>query len=228
VTAPLDRAWYRIVRSPPASPFLVYLPAGLLALGWAFARGGGPVAVLGTAAAAALVWSLFEYTLHRGFLHLAGPPWARRVNYRVHGVHHHRPDLVVFPPWVVLPFSLAAWAVAAALLPAPLDAAGWAGFTLGYVWSDFSHYAAHHLAPRTRWGVRRRDLHLSHHFVDPRRGFGLGGPFWDRVFGTEAAPLPEGTDPAALLGRDGGDFDFEADLRASGFRAIACIEAAGR
>ena len=34
-----------------------------------------------------------------------------------------------------------------------------------------------------------KKYHLQHHFADYENGFGVTSRFWDKVFGTELAPL---------------------------------------
>jgi sterol desaturase/sphingolipid hydroxylase (fatty acid hydroxylase superfamily) len=59
-----------------------------------------------------------------------------------------------------------------------------AGFLLGYLVYDMTHYYLHHFRPKTRFGRLMRELHMRHHFQDDTRGFGISAPFWDYVFGT--------------------------------------------
>jgi dihydroceramide fatty acyl 2-hydroxylase len=59
-----------------------------------------------------------------------------------------------------------------------------AGFLVGYLAYDMTHYHVHHHRPRTRLGKLVRELHMRHHFQDDTRGFGVSAPFWDYVFRT--------------------------------------------
>jgi sterol desaturase/sphingolipid hydroxylase (fatty acid hydroxylase superfamily) len=64
-----------------------------------------------------------------------------------------------------------------------------AGFVAGYLVYDMTHYATHHLRPRTRWGRLLRRHHFMHHFRDEGQRFGVSSPLWDWVFGTMGSHL---------------------------------------
>src|SRR3954465_10705768 len=60
-----------------------------------------------------------------------------------------------------------------------------AGFILGYLFYDYTHYYVHHFVPRTDFGKRLREHHMRHHFQDHRYGYGVSSPLWDFVFRTQ-------------------------------------------
>ena len=59
-----------------------------------------------------------------------------------------------------------------------------AGFLLGYLMYDMTHYFVHHATPKSRVAKKLRELHMRHHFQDDTKGFGVSAPYWDYVFGT--------------------------------------------
>jgi len=61
-----------------------------------------------------------------------------------------------------------------------------AGFFMGYLAYDMTHYYLHHFRPRGRAGRILRERHMRHHFQDETRGFGISAPYWDEVFRTSA------------------------------------------
>ena len=140
-----------------------------------------------------LFWTLTEYWLHRLVFHFEpeeGP--LARLHWIIHGVHHDHPNdplRLVMPPSVSVPLAAAFYGLF--VLAMGTDAANVfaAGFLLGYLVYDMTHYHVHHHKPRTRAGRRLRELHMRHHFQDDTRGFGVSAPFWDYVFGT---PLKRG------------------------------------
>ena len=124
---------------------------------------------------------------------------------------------MVFPPWIVAPFSLGAWFLATAI--SADGAALWAGFTLAYVHSDYTHWAVHARPPRTIIGRWNRDRHLAHHFLDTTRGFGVGTALWDWVLGT--TQKHPNVDPETLFGQSLGAYDGGELL--AGFSAVHLV-----
>jgi len=59
-----------------------------------------------------------------------------------------------------------------------------AGFVVGYLFYDGTHYYVHHFVPATRWGKFLRRHHMTHHHADHDGGFGVSSPLWDLVFRT--------------------------------------------
>jgi dihydroceramide fatty acyl 2-hydroxylase len=177
----------RLSRVHPVVPPLIFLPAVtvLFLLGAPDLAAGETVALV---AAGWLFWTLMEYWIHRLIFHFepeSGP--GARFHWIIHGVHHDHPNdplRLVMPPSVSVP--LAALFVTGFILVLG-EAAGTvfaAGFLLGYLVYDMTHYYLHHFRPRSRFGKVMRELHMRHHFQDDTRGFGISAPFWDYVFRT--------------------------------------------
>jgi len=60
-----------------------------------------------------------------------------------------------------------------------------AGFGLGYLAYDMTHYSIHHFRPpRMKWLKNVWKSHTDHHYRDSNKGYGVSSAFWDRVFGT--------------------------------------------
>ena len=180
----------RLSRVHPLIPLFIFVPAVAVL----FAVGAGRVSLpeaIGLLLAGWLVWTLTEYWLHRLVFHFEpeqGP--GARLHWIIHGVHHDHPNdplRLVMPPSVSVPLAAAFYGLFVVLLPdADVFAAG---FLLGYLIYDMTHYHVHHHRPTSRLGKLVRELHMRHHFQDDKRGFGVSAPFWDYVFGT---PLRRG------------------------------------
>lgn len=174
---------------------ILYLPfvAWLLWQG-AVAGVSWPLAVV-AAAFGMIVWSLTEYWLHRTVFHWEPDTWwGPKFHFLVHGVHHvhHKdPYRLVMPPAVSIVLAVVFYACfwLFGLASSPFVSPSWylpayAGFVLGYVQYDCTHYMLHHWKPRTSWMKALRAHHMNHHHNHPERKFGVSSMFWDRVFGT--------------------------------------------
>jgi sterol desaturase/sphingolipid hydroxylase (fatty acid hydroxylase superfamily) len=135
-------------------------------------------------------WTLLEYVLHRWVFHFTPSPnseLAQDVHFLIHGVHHdwpHDPDRLVMPPVmsVLLAFVLG-YPMYLVIGPRYFQSF-FAGLIVGYIWYDMTHYAVHHLKPRTDAGAKLRRHHYLHHFKTPEARYGVSTPIWDFVFGT--------------------------------------------
>lgn len=63
-----------------------------------------------------------------------------------------------------------------------------AGFLIGYLCYDLTHYATHHLPMRNGYAKMVKRHHMRHHYKSPEALFGVSSPLWDIVFGTH---IPE-------------------------------------
>lgn len=172
---------------------LIYLPMSTASFGWGVVHEGLSVLpALGVAAVFFALWTFSEYWFHRTFFHWKPDTWwGPKLHFFVHGVHHDWPHdkyRLVMPPAV----SLGLGALVFALFTAAFTAAGAAayafpafgGYVFGYMVYDCTHYATHHVKPRTAWGRGLRAHHMKHHFQDTEAKFGVSFIVWDRVFGT--------------------------------------------
>jgi sterol desaturase/sphingolipid hydroxylase (fatty acid hydroxylase superfamily) len=175
---------------------ILWLPISAALCWWASSKGIGAPEIAGTYVAGVLLWSVSEYWLHRTLFHwIPETWWGPKLHFLLHGVHHqwHQdPYRLVMPPAISLTLGaifygiIAAVAWVASLLGVPT---GWeigtfAGFILGYVTYDCTHYYVHHFRPTSKYMKRLRAHHMNHHHNDPDRKFGVSTMVWDRVFGT--------------------------------------------
>ncbi len=179
----------------PVTVLVIYLPV----IGYALVRGiqDRPAAVSwlvlpGGVLLGLVLWTLAEYVLHRFLFHFTPrTPWQERVSFLFHGVHHAQPMVktrLVMPPVVSIPLALLFYGLFT-LVFGGLGIGHWiaptfAGFGLGYVLYDMTHYSLHHF--KLRWGYFNtiRLHHMRHHGQTPNQRFGVTNVVWDRVFGT--------------------------------------------
>jgi sterol desaturase/sphingolipid hydroxylase (fatty acid hydroxylase superfamily) len=179
----------RFSRVHPLSP-LLFAPAAVYLLWYGVVRAGvTPLAAAGLAAGGFLTWTLTEYWLHRTFFHwVPDVRWGARMHFLVHGVHHDWPRdryRLVMP----LAVSITLFWVFLGIFWMLLGPQAWvfhAGFTVGYMTYDLTHYYIHHYRPRWRWLRAVRRHHLSHHAPKAQHGgkFGVSTTLWDHVFRT--------------------------------------------
>jgi dihydroceramide fatty acyl 2-hydroxylase len=175
-------------RIHPVVPALIYLPvtAALLTLG---ARDGQSALTLVLLSLAGLaLWTFAEYWLHRKLFHWEPDhPIGRRLHFVIHGIHHDHPNdrlRLVMPPAASIPLAVLFFAAFYLVAGLPTAYPLFAGFLLGYLAYDYTHYYLHHFVPKSRFGKRLREHHMRHHFQDHRFGYGVSSPIWDVVFGT--------------------------------------------
>jgi len=152
-----------------------------------FHAGVGWLGSVGLSLGGFAFWTLAEYWLHRLVFHFEGnSAFTKRVHFLLHGVHHQWPHdklRLVFPPGASIPL----FCTFLALFMLALGRYGWgfhAGFTIGYMFYDLSHYFLHHGKPRSEYGRRLRRNHYLHHFKETHARFGVSMVLWDKVFGT--------------------------------------------
>jgi sterol desaturase/sphingolipid hydroxylase (fatty acid hydroxylase superfamily) len=176
-------------RVHPVVPPLLFLPVIVFLLVRAIGHEGlsvGSVALVFVIGI--LSWSLAEYLLHRFVFHFEPDTrWGRRLHFIIHGVHHdfpHDPMRLVMPPSVSIPLSILIFLLFRALLGPAWVLPFFAGFLIGYLVYDMTHYHIHHHRSTNRLSLAVRRYHYRHHFQQSDRGFGVTTPFWDRVFRT--------------------------------------------
>jgi dihydroceramide fatty acyl 2-hydroxylase len=177
----------RFTRVHPVVPVVIYAPA-VIALFVTAVRRDGWWDTAGLLLVGYLVWTLFEYWLHRLVFHFEPEQGlGARLHWIIHGVHHDHPNdpmRLVMPPAASIPLAVAVVAAIWVIAGSVHGPAVAAGFLAGYLIYDEMHYALHHHVPKSRLGKKLRELHMRHHFQDDERGFGISAPYWDRVFGT--------------------------------------------
>jgi sterol desaturase/sphingolipid hydroxylase (fatty acid hydroxylase superfamily) len=196
------KPWQVLIVWVPAIAYLIY--SGLRVPG--VSRGAFAGALLGGLA----FWTLLEYVLHRWVFHFTPNPnseLSRDVHYLIHGVHHdwpHDPDRLVMPPVMSILLAIVlGFPIFLAVGPRFFDPF-FAGLVVGYIWYDMTHYAVHHVKPRTEVGAKLRKHHYLHHFKAPEARYGVSTPLWDVVFGTlprEDRAAPVAPSPGSSAGR---------------------------
>jgi len=142
------------------------------------------------------LWSLAEYTLHRFlFHHKPANASQERLFFLFHGIHHAQPQVktrLVMPLPVSIPMAVLFFALFSMVVGTLLKSPEWvaplmAGFLIGYLLYDLTHYATHHFAMRSGYAKYIKRHHMQHHYKDAGTRFGVSSPLWDWVFGTPGA-----------------------------------------
>jgi len=182
-------------RAHPITVPIVFVPIILYFIYSAFNLGLTTTSFVGVFFAGILVWTLFEYFLHRYLFHLQiDTDWGRRIHFMIHGCHHDYPNdsmrlviptgaslfLAVMMYWFFYFFIVYLFGGTMAI-----HHGFFASFVIGYVTYDMMHYATHYAKFKNKWFRDIQKNHLDHHYVDHDKGFGLSNVFWDRVFGTD-------------------------------------------
>ncbi len=181
-----------LAKAHPLTPILWFGP--LIAYGlYRGVHRFGLLGELGLFVMGWLIWTLFEYVMHRFFFHLRADDSAksRLRAFLRHGYHHEFPNdklRLVAPPLMSWPLGAAIIAIYLWLLGPATAFALFAGTASGYIGYDWIHYYVHHFRPRTRLGRWLKGYHMHHHFDArlPNARFGVSTPLWDWVFGTYA------------------------------------------
>ena len=168
---------------------IIWLPVCALMMVYSIARTtAGWGWSLGLFALGFVFWTLTEYWLHRVFFHWQpGGKWGERMHFLVHGVHHNWPKdkyRLVMPPAVSVTLYFVFLALFFPLFGETLVWSWHAGFVVGYVFYDCTHYWLHHYTPKSEYGRRLKKNHMLHHFEDHDSRFCVSNLLWDRLFGT--------------------------------------------
>ena len=174
-------------RVHPSVPVILFAPAIAILMTLGIERVGA-VGAVAWALGGYVFWTLTEYWMHRIVFHFEPEEGiGARLHWIIHGVHHDHPNdrmRLVMPPSVSVPLAIGFYLLFLLVLGGTVAPAFGAGFLVGYLIYDMTHYHVHHHTPRTRAGRRLREAHMRHHFQDDTRGFGVSAPWWDHVFGT--------------------------------------------
>ncbi|MBI4056257.1 MAG: sterol desaturase family protein [Elusimicrobia bacterium] len=179
----------RLSRVHPATPLVLYVPM-VLSLIWRglILHGLSVSHVLAWMLAGIFFWTFAEYSLHRGFFHFTPRSKLSLVlAYLIHGVHHAYPDddrKLVMPPVFSLPVGFLFYGLFIVLMGRAYGDVFHAGFLLGYLCYDMTHYLVHAVPMRNHWGIAIKKNHMLHHFQMPNRRYGVSNTFWDYIFQT--------------------------------------------
>ena len=139
------------------------------------------------------LWTFAEYMLHRFlFHHHPTTPRQERIFFLFHGVHHAQPQdktRLVMPFPVSIPLAAVFVGLFYLILGVFLKSPQWvapltAGFLVGYLAYDLTHYATHHFPMRSGYAKYIKRYHMAHHYKSPDTRFGVSSPVWDWVFKT--------------------------------------------
>ncbi len=175
-------------RIHPSVPALIFGPVILALLVLGARRGQGALELAGLALAGLVLWTFSEYWLHRKVFHWdPDHPLGHRLHFIIHGVHHDHPNdrmRLVMPPGASIPLAALFFGLFWLVFGMPGALPLFAGFLIGYLIYDYTHYYLHHVVPKSSLGKRLREQHMRHHFQDHRFGYGVSTPLWDVVFRT--------------------------------------------
>lgn len=136
-----------------------------------------------------LIWSIAEYVLHRFVFHFhPTSSWGRRIHFIFHGVHHDYPNdarRLVMPPSASIPLAILFFLLFQAIFAPYWLYAFFAGFIIGYLIYDMTHYALHHHNFKSAFWRNLKKHHMLHHYSDETKGYGVSSAFWDSVFRTD-------------------------------------------
>ncbi|RVU01066.1 fatty acid hydroxylase [Mucilaginibacter limnophilus] len=168
-------------------PLIIYIPVIAVCIYYAFAVDGLNIGTFfGLILGGLFVWTFTEYILHRFVFHFVPKaPWALRLHFIFHGVHHDYPSdakRLVMPPSASIPLATGFYFLFKWLLPFGYVNAFFPGFILGYLVYDISHYAIHHFNFKGAFWKKIKQHHMLHHYSDPSKGYGVSSPLWDKVF----------------------------------------------
>ena len=168
---------------------IIWVPVCTLMMFYSVMRTEAGLALtLALAVAGFITWTLVEYWLHRTFFHWLPPgKLGEKMHFFVHGVHHTWPKdkyRLVMPPAVSITLYFIFLGIFYPIFGATYVWSWHAGFVLGYVFYDVTHYYLHHYNPKSAYGIRLKKNHMLHHFKDPDARFGVSNMVWDKVFGT--------------------------------------------
>lgn len=135
------------------------------------------------------IWTLTEYSLHRWLFHFKPKTNAmKKFFWTFHGVHHDYPQdskRLVMPPSISIPISALFFFIFRAIVGSESVYPFFAGFMIGYLFYDITHYAIHHFNffKGNIW-KELKDWHAIHHYKYDNLGYGVSSPMWDYVFKT--------------------------------------------
>jgi sterol desaturase/sphingolipid hydroxylase (fatty acid hydroxylase superfamily) len=178
----------RLSKISPVTVLAIYLPVIMFFVWKSFAAGISFSVFIAVFLYGLVSWTLFEYLFHRYVFHFTPHGnFQKRVSFLFHGVHHQYPN---DKKRLVMPVALSSLiGILLFALTRPLYGdwtwANSAGFAVGYLAYDMTHYSIHHFKPpQIKWLKTLWKSHLDHHFRDSSKGYGVSSPFWDIPFGT--------------------------------------------
>ena len=138
--------------------------------------------------AGVLIWTLFEYALHRYIFHIVTEhPIGKTILHAAHGYHHDFPtdkDHLFMPPLLGLTI-LAILLGIFYLVMGGLTFAFSSGILMGYLLYSTMHYNIHrYYSPKNRYLTTMWRHHHLPHYRFPDKAVGVSTLLWDHVFGS--------------------------------------------
>lgn len=176
-------------RVHPSVPLIIFVPVILYMLYLSiFDFKIAVLSIVGLVIFGLFIWTITEYLLHRFIFHLElKSKIGARIHFIFHGVHHDYPSdsrRLVMPPSVSIPLATLFYFLFSFLIGDVSVLPFFAGFLIGYLFYDISHYAIHHFNMHSKFWLAIKNHHIKHHYQDPDKGYGVSSPLWDYVFRT--------------------------------------------
>lgn len=169
-------------------PLIVYVPV-IAYFCWQAVVLNDVLTGIGQVLLGLFIWTLTEYVLHRFVFHFyPKSEWGRRIHFIFHGVHHDYPNdaqRLVMPPSASIPLAAAFYFLFRAIFPTYMLDGFFAGFIMGYLFYDMTHYMLHHAKFSNPFWKKLKQHHMLHHYDDSTKGYGVTSDIWDKVFGSE-------------------------------------------
>lgn len=132
-----------------------------------------------------ITWPIFEYTLHRFLGHVFKWNSLFKIQHTRHHLetHYFAPNfykILAAVPVSILTFFLAGYAAKSWMLGFSFTL----GFLVMYSFYEWTHYAFHMHAPKTKLGLNLRKHHFTHHFHNSKFNHGVTSTLLDHVFQT--------------------------------------------
>lgn len=171
-----------------AWPLSIFYGLGVILLGYTLYYGIlGPSASILLFVAGFFSFTLVEYLIHRYTFHMeAKTPKKERLQYVLHGAHHHFPkdkSRLAMPPIVSIVLASVFFAFYRLLL-GEYGIPFTGGFVAGYATYLCVHYSVHAFPPPKNFMKVLWIHHALHHYQQPDAAYGVSSPFWDHIFRT--------------------------------------------
>lgn len=179
-------------RVHPSVPLLIYLPVIVYTLYISVMNFSIPfLSIVGLFVFGIFIWTITEYLLHRFVFHFKPKSKiGEKLHFIFHGVHHDYPSdskRLVMPPSVSIPLAALFFFLFKFLIGPVSVYPFFAGFLVGYLFYDITHYAIHHFNMHSKFWLAIKNHHMRHHYLDADKGFGVSTPLWDIIIGTNFA-----------------------------------------
>lgn len=170
-------------------PLIIYIPVVGISLYYSiFVYHHSTFEVVSLVLFGVFAWTFVEYLLHRFVFHYnPKTKLGEKLHFIFHGVHHsypRDPKRLVMPPSVSIPLAFGFFFLFDLIFPKMFNLPFFAGFVMGYLIYDTTHYAVHHFPIKNKLFLKIKAHHMKHHYSDENSRFGVSSPLWDLVFGT--------------------------------------------